>query len=224
MFSIFLIIFSVILTPLGGIKTNSQDNYLKKEINNYLDKVFSGYESYDYQIVQMPKGKNIKLVRKNGLNLHKSLLYLPVEIKDNFNRTRNSFLTLRVKLYKKVLVVKNSLERNHIFYSSDVKIEKLDVNQINGTPFSDINKITDYRSKINIKPETVLIKEIVEPKPVIYSGDKISARVIKGKVMLTVDAFSRQDGAKGEIIKIRTKNNKQFTAKVIDSKNVLIIE
>ena len=224
MFSIFLIIFSIILTPLGGKKTNSQDNYLKKEINNYLDKVFSGYESYDYQIIQMPKGESIKLVRKNELNLHKSLLYLPVEIKDNFNRTRNSFLTLRVKLYKKVLVVKSSLERNHIFSTTDVKFEKLDVNQINGTPYTDISKIADFRSKISIKPETVLIKEVIEPKPVIYSGDKISARVIKGKVMLTVDAFSRQDGAKGDIIKIRTKNNKQFTAKVIDSKNVLIIE
>ncbi len=224
MFSILLIIFSVVLSPLGGIKTNSQDNYLKKEINNYLDKVFSNYESYDYQIVQMPKGESIKLVRKNELNLHKSLLYLPVEIKDNLNRTRNSFITLKVRLYKNILVVKNALEKNHVLSSSDVRIEKLDINQINGTPFTDINKIYDYRSKINIKPETVLIKEIVEPKPVIYSGDKISARVINGKVMLTVDAFSRQDGAKGDIIKIRTKDNKQFTAKVIDSKNVLIIE
>ncbi len=224
MFSILLIIFSIILTPLGGIKTNSQDNYLKKEINNYLDKVFSNYESYDYQIIQMPKGESIKLVRKNELNLHKSLLYLPVEIKDNLNRTRNSFITLRIKLFKNVLVVKNSLERNHIFSSADVKIEKLDINQINGTPFTDINEVSDFRSKININPETVLIKEIIEPKPAVYSGDKISARVIKGKVMLSIDAYSRQDGAKGDIIKIRTKDNKQFKAKVIDSKNVLIIE
>ena len=224
MFSILLIIFSVILSPFGGTKTSSRDNYLKKEINKYLDKAFSSYEGYDYQIVQMPKGESIKLVRKNELNLHKNLLYLPIEIKDNLNRTRNSFITLKVKLYKNVLVVKNSLERNQVFSSTNLRIEKLDINQINGTPFTDINEITDYRSKINIQPETVLIKEIIELKPVIYTGDKISARVIKGKVMLTVDAFSRQDGAKGDIIKIRTKNNKQFTAKVIDSKNVLIIE
>ncbi len=224
MFSILLIIFSVVLAPLGGVKTNSQDNYLKKEISNYLDKVFSGYESYEYQIIQMPEAESIKLIHKNELNLHKSLLYLPVEIKDKLNRTRNSFITLKLKLYKNVLVVINSLERNHVFSPKDVKIEKLDINQINGTPFTSINDVSDFRSKVNIKPETVLIKEILELKPVIKSGDKISARVIEGKVMLTVDAFSRQDGAEGDVIKIRTKDNKQFTAKVIDSKNVLIIE
>ncbi len=96
--------------------------------------------------------------------------------------------------------------------------------RIHGTPLTSISNVSDYRCKINIKPETVLIKEIIEPKPVIYKDDKISARVISGKVMLSVDAFSRQDGAEGDVIKIRTKDNKQFTAKVIDSKNVLIIE
>ena len=147
-----------------------------------------------------------------------------MEIKDELNRTKHSYITLKLKLYKKVFVANNLLKRNQPISSSDLNIEKIDVSEINGTPLTSADNVSDFQTKINIKPGTILINEIVEPKPVITKGEKISARVIRGKVMLTVDAFSRQDGAEGEVIKIRTNNNKQFSAKVIDSKNVLIIE
>ncbi len=224
MLSILLIIFSISFSTFGGIKTISQDENLKNEIKNYLDKTFSQYEGYDYEIVQSPDAKSIKLVNKNVLNLHKNLLYLPVEIKDGTNRTRNSYITIKLKLYQNVFVVNSFLQRNQALIPSDLKIEKIDVSEINGTLVSCSDNISDLQSKIIIKPGTVLINEIVEPKPIIIKGEKVSARVIRGKVMLTVDAFSRQDGAEGEIIKIRTNDNKQFSAKVIDSKNVLIIE
>ena len=224
MISILLIILSIAFSPLGGTKTNPKDDYLKKEISNYLDKTFSQYDGYEYEIIQTPEAKNIKLIQKNILNLHKNLLYLPVEIKDELNRTKHSYITLKLKLYKKVFVANNLLKRNQPISSSDLNIEKIDVSEINGTPLTSADTVSDFQTKINIKPGTILINEIVEPKPVITKGEKISARVIRGKVMLTIDAFSRQDGAEGEVIKIRTNNNKQFSAKVIDSKNVLIIE
>ncbi len=98
MFSIFLIIFSFILTPIGGIKTNSQDNYLKKEISNYLDKALSQYQGYDYEILQMPEAKSIKLLHKNELNIHKNLLYLPIEITDNYKQNAEFFYNIKIKI------------------------------------------------------------------------------------------------------------------------------
>ncbi len=219
-----LIIFLLIMTALGIKEVDGGNSELKKEIDNYLKKTFSQYESYEFEILQTPEGKNISLVQKSGLNLHKNLLYLPVEITDKYNRKRNSNITLKIKLYKNILVVKNQIVKKHILSEADIEIVKFNVTEIKGTPFTEFEDISKYQTKINIRPETVLIKEMTEPKPIINDGDKISARIIKGKVMLSVDALSRQDGAEGDIIKITTLDKKQFSAKVVDSKNVLIIE
>jgi len=60
--------------------------------------------------------------------------------------------------------------------------------------------------------------------PLIKSGDKINVSTIRGSVIVTADAIARQDGRLGEVIRIVTKNNKQFKAKVIDSNNVILVE
>lgn len=42
--------------------------------------------------------------------------------------------------------------------------------------------------------------------------------------MVSTDAYARNDGSIGDVISIRTKSSKQFRAKIVDSKNVNIIE
>jgi flagella basal body P-ring formation protein FlgA len=65
---------------------------------------------------------------------------------------------------------------------------------------------------------------MIELLPAVYSGDKLIARIRYGNVVVSTDAYARNDGTIGEVIKIRTKNNKQFKAEILDSKNVKIIE
>jgi flagella basal body P-ring formation protein FlgA len=79
-------------------------------------------------------------------------------------------------------------------------------------------------SKSSIPVGTVLIFESFQAAPVVKSGDKVTAQSNVGNVMITVEAFARQDGAEGEIIKIQTKDKKQFKARVLNFENVLIIE
>ena len=43
-------------------------------------------------------------------------------------------------------------------------------------------------------------------------------------MVVTFDAFSRQDGIPGGVITIISKDKKQYKAKVVDSHNVTIIE
>ena len=69
MISILLVILSIAFSPLGGTKTNPKDDYLKKEISNYLDKTFSQYDGYEYEIIQTPEAKNIKACSKKYFEL-----------------------------------------------------------------------------------------------------------------------------------------------------------
>ncbi|MFA4923752.1 MAG: flagella basal body P-ring formation protein FlgA, partial [Ignavibacteriaceae bacterium] len=70
----------------------------------------------------------------------------------------------------------------------------------------------------------ILIREVLEEKPVIQSGDLVKASFINGNVIVSMEANARQEGAVGEIIRVVTQNKKQYRVKVVDSLNVNILE
>jgi flagella basal body P-ring formation protein FlgA len=135
-----------------------------------------------------------------------------------------SIVTLQVKLYKNILVTVRQIEKNQNFTTSDIELKKTDITQIKGSTLSSIKGISNYRSKILLKLGVPVIEENIEPKPIILTGDKIEAKLTAGDVVISFDAFSRQDGIPGSTITIISKDNKQYKAKVIDSLNVNIIE
>jgi len=60
--------------------------------------------------------------------------------------------------------------------------------------------------------------------PIMLSGGKVNAHAISGNVVVSIEAFARQDGAEGDVIRIITKEKKIFKARVIDGLNVQILE
>ena len=60
--------------------------------------------------------------------------------------------------------------------------------------------------------------------PVIYSGNKVFAASIVGNVKISFNAFAKQEGSIGDVIRIRTTENEIFKAEIIDYQNVLVIE
>ncbi|MHB8339328.1 MAG: flagella basal body P-ring formation protein FlgA, partial [Ignavibacteriaceae bacterium] len=84
--------------------------------------------------------------------------------------------------------------------------------------------INNLRSTAFIKAGEILTKEMVEPVPIIKAGDPVTAKYIGSNVLITFNALSRQDGALGDVITIIAKDKKLYKAKIIDAKNVIIIE
>ncbi|MGA7723515.1 MAG: flagellar basal body P-ring formation chaperone FlgA [Ignavibacteriaceae bacterium] len=198
---------------------------LKTDLDNYLKKNLSQYESFDYKVLQVPVDyKKFKLVENLDFNLCGNLVYIPVEIVTKEGRMIKSIVTLQVKLYKYILVTVRQIEKNQNFTTSDIELKKTDITQIKGSTLSSIKGISNYRSKILLKLGVPVIEENIEPKPIILTGDKIEAKLTAGDVVISFDAFSRQDGIPGSTITIISKDNKQYKAKVIDSLNVNIIE
>ncbi|MCH7962688.1 MAG: flagellar basal body P-ring formation protein FlgA [Bacteroidetes bacterium] len=203
---------------------NSSGSDIRDDLADYLSIHLKGYEKYEYEILKIPSNySSIKILNGKDLKLSGNLAYVPVHIVKN-NRTAQSYITVKLKLYKNVLVTVRDIKRKEDLAKSDFETSLQNIAGKHAKPFTDIESISSYRSKKNLNEGEILTKNDVEKIPLIKVGDKIKASIVQGNVMIQFDAFSKQEGSAGDIINIVTADNKRFKAKVIDINNVLINE
>lgn len=203
---------------------NPSDKDFKNNIAAYLSDHLKAYEKYEYQILKMPSGySSIKIIYEKDFRIAGKLGYLPVLIEKD-NHSFQSYISIKLKLYKEVLVAARNLNRKEDLSKSDFIISLQDVAGKNGKLFTDIESINTYRSKKNLKEGDIITENDIENIPVIKIGDKIMASVVQGNVMIQFDAVSKQEGGVGDLIKIISSDNKKFKAKVVDFKNVIVYE
>lgn len=216
MSTVLLFIFSILFQQ--GTKFESQ-------LANYMNKNLSSYQNFEYEIVQIPDSyKNIELLKPNDFNLSGDMVYLPVRIEKKDGRIIKSILTIKVKIFKNVLIAGRQIDRKEKLNAGDFIDKKMDITQIKGEPVYSPDNIETYRSKTVIKSGEALVSESLERIPVINVGDEINAKYVSGNVMVNFRVFARQEGVEGEIITVISKDKKLFKGKVIDSKTLNIVE
>lgn len=197
---------------------------LDKQIKNYLDKHFSAYPNYEYEIMSVPKNeKGIVIQSDKEFSINKNMVYIPVKITGK-GTSSSSFISVKVKLYKYVLVARQTVNSKTELNASMFRPTLVDVTGLRGTPVENFDELNNLRSNSYLSTGKVLMQEDVENIPLIFNGDEVTAIKNIGSVTISVLAYSREEGSAGEKIKIRTVDNKQFTATIIDKKKVSIEE
>lgn len=182
------------------------------------------YDDFEYEIMQMPeKYSAIEIITGSPLNMSANVITVPVVVTLEKSK-RSSCIKLRLHLYKNVLTAKNKIESRSLLNAADFELKKIDVSFVKGTPVSSLDEVNRFKTKVAITPGRILVREILEPKPVILNGDLVKASLSNGNVTVSLEANARQDGAVGEIIRVVTPDKKQYRAKVVDSSNVNILE
>jgi flagella basal body P-ring formation protein FlgA len=212
--------FLILLTFLS--KPNES---LKKTVEDYLKNNLKQYDKYEYTIVKIPNFEGKYVLRdENRMNLGSSFAYIPVKIVRPNSSIIQTYITVRLKLFKKIYIAKNSIEPGQPVTDSDVELKLVNVTDLRGTPVESFGDYHDCRSKVKISPGSVLLKELLDKIPDINKGEHVTASAIAGSVKISTDAEAKQDGVIGDVIYIVTKDKKQFKAKIIDSNNVIIVE
>ena len=203
----------------------AQDKNFDAHLKNYLDEKLNNYVKYEYQIVQMPKNySRIEINTEKKSRLTKNYFYLPVKIYDSKNSLSGALITIRVKLYKNVLVASNEIRRNDNLSPNlfDVKIE--DVSMYRGKTIDVEENLANFRTKVLVKAGTILSKEMIEPIPIISKGDKIILHTGGTGVDVSIDVIARQDGCAGDVISVYANGSKLYKAKIIDKSNLTLVE
>jgi len=218
-----------ILSVLLFLSFHSPQDDFKQQLEDYLHKNLSSYASFEYEIISKQldlKKFKAEIIEDEPLVIKGDLANIQIKLIQN-NHELRSVLNLRLKLYKELLVSVGEIKKEEPLSINDFNSVKINIANLKGTPFNSLEELNEYEAKININPGTVLIKEIMEKAPVIRPGSKIEAVLERGNVFVSMEAYSKQEGAKGDIIKIEVPMNgsrKIFKAKIENSNKATIIE
>lgn len=204
------------------IGTNSNNNSV---INGYLNEKLSDYNKFSYKIVS-PKnidlGK-ISLDTSRELKMKREYGYVPVQLTYK-GKTKNTVLTVKLKLYKNVLVATRKIRKREFLTKNDFKVMEKEISNLRDKPLRAVTDLNILRARINIAPESVLQQNMVEQIPDINIGDRVEAIYTKGIVNVNFLVTSRSEGVTGEVVKVKRDDNKIFKARIINNKTVKILE
>jgi len=126
------------------------NNSLDKQIKDYLDKYLVGYLKYEYEILSSPKSKyNIELLSEKEFSMRKNIVYIPVKIGDLKNESK-SFISVKVKLYKSVLIALQSIKAKTDLTESMFETRTFDITTLKGILVEKAELVTNMRSKSHI--------------------------------------------------------------------------
>ncbi|MGE5354418.1 MAG: flagellar basal body P-ring formation chaperone FlgA [Acidobacteriota bacterium] len=200
---------------------------LKEEIGKFLSKKLQGYEKIDFEIASKPltpMGEAIIVDTVKEIKVNGSTAYVPVILAGRDKKTSQSFVSLKISLYKKVLVAKKLITAGSELRQEDFELQMLDAAKLRGIPVCQTGAIAHVRARLIIREGEALTQEKLQAMPVIKRGDSVTAFAVKGSVEISFDAQARQDGSVGEVIRVITPGKKIFRARVIDQFSVNIVE
>ena len=217
MLAFFEILFALIL-----IGNNSQHTI----ISNYLKTQLNEYEQIEH-IVISPKGieqYSIRIDNSREFKVNGNYGYVPIKEKGIDGSYKNSLVTVRLKLYKKVLVANRPLRKKENISIEDFTVKSKEVSTLRFKPIGEFESLDYYRCKFNVSENTILQLSMIEKIPDIKVGDRIEAFFTNNSVAISFDATSRSEGSVGNIIKIKSDDQRIFKAKVLNNTTVKIIE
>lgn len=192
------------------------------QLKSYLKDKLSSYEKYEYQILRQPQDNHLEIDTDKNFRLSGEYAYVPVVTFDARNKASHSIVTLRVKLYKNVLVADQRIDRDETLSASMFSEKLMNVAKLEGN-LVEANALKDSRSKIIIAERSILMENMIEPIPVINSGDKVTIHTGDKSVAVSIEGIARQDGNVDQVISVQCQS-KIFKAKVIDKHNLSLVE
>ncbi|MGD8777634.1 MAG: flagellar basal body P-ring formation chaperone FlgA [Ignavibacteria bacterium] len=192
-------------------------------IDEYLQKNLKGFNSYEYEIVTDVKSE-FKIDETREFGLRNGYMYIPVELLVSQDYSKKSSITLKVKLFKNVLVAGKDLHASEEISPNDFILELRDIPDTRLKVVSTFSYIENKKARRNIDKGDVLTKGMLTDIPLIDRGDIVNAFFEYGTVIVSFRVSSRGVGSKGDRIRVERDDKRVFIAEVVNKNNVKIIE
>lgn len=214
-----MFLFVVYILSSFSLSSGNFENNLKQ----YLSLKLKGYESFSFKIITKVDAGKITIPETAEFKKHGKYGYITAQNIVN-GKVEKFIITVELTLYKEVLAAKDDIKPKEEIESSELVSRLVDVASLPGKAAESFDQISGRRSKTFIRKGEPVLIENTEKLPDINLGQSVTAVMIRGNVMINMPAFARQEGYTGDVIKIRTTDNKYFFAKIYDKNRVLIIE
>ena len=210
-----------ILLPLSFIHSVEYDN----DIQRYLENKFPNCRKIEYTIVSPVdyEIKKLEIDNSRELKVSSNYVYVPIIFNEK-GKTKNSVLTLEVKLFRDVLVSRRDLNKNEYLSNNDFISEVKEISALRFEPVETSVSLNLFRSKSRIVENSILVKNMIEQIPDIKVGDNIEALYINKSVSINFPVTARTEGVTGDLIRVKNRENHIFKARILNNSTVKIIE
>ena len=153
----------------------------------------------------------------------KSRIPVRVEFSDSTGKVCRRFqFTARIKIFKDVVVITSDKMRGEKITEKDIEISRVDVSELKDY-FEDISMLEGVQAKRIIRAGTVPGRNHIKTVPVISRGDRVRIMAQVGAVTVAAEGTARQDGGKGEEIRIYNEMTRTtLKCRVLGAKTVTI--
>ncbi len=203
----------------------NENKAIESQLKSFLDKRLSNFVRYEFEIADLPKNYNkLELDNDREFKINKNYAFVPVIVYDKRKNISLSVITLKIKLYQKVLIALKDINRNELLSNYLFEEKIVNISNLRGNPVTNIDFDQGYRAKSSIKIGSVLIEEYIEKNPDVFFNDKLILHAGGNGVDISTEVIAKEEGRIGEIIRVITSDNKIFKARIIDKYNVSLIE
>jgi len=131
--------------------------------------------------------------------------------------------TVKIKIFKEVLVTKKPLGRYRTITQEDVYMQKMDITNLPNDIITNYKDILGKRVRRNIWAKVVLRAEYIEFPPLVKRGDTVLIVAESDNMKISALGEVRKSGRRGERVKVINLNsNKKIFARVIDENTVRV--
>ncbi len=130
---------------------------------------------------------------------------------------------LQVTPYAVVAVAAGELVRGTELTAAQVTLAEQPLTGLHGAPVTELSQLAGRRVKRLLAAGAVITRDALEEMPLIANGEEVSVTVLRGGVTLTTRARAREDGCRGESIRLSNLDSgKLLTAEVVAPGTVII--
>ena len=132
-------------------------------------------------------------------------------------------LTLKINIFKQVLVSSRRIAPDHIFEEKDVRREKREIGSLSGEPVFSLSDILGKRALRAIPPHTIIERDMIGPPLLVRDGDLVTIIKEEGNVEVSAKGKALEKGEKGALIKVlNIDSQKKLQARIIGPRLVKI--
>jgi flagella basal body P-ring formation protein FlgA len=135
--------------------------------------------------------------------------------------TKKIQVHVTIDVIQEVLVSNRSLNRHDVISQEDVRLEKMNLAELQADVITDSGEVIGKRTKRNLDVNTPLRLTFLEIPPLVKRGDMVTIVAETDVLKITTKGVVTESGCKGDVVRVVNVNSrKELFAKVRDARTV----
>jgi flagella basal body P-ring formation protein FlgA len=135
----------------------------------------------------------------------------------------NCIVRSRLKALANVAVAAVSLQRGERVKQSSIRLEKRDISKLDA-PYTELAELIGKETLKTINAGTVLEHDFIGLPSIVHKGEMVTIVARRGTMRLTTKGLSRENGRKGEMIRVKNISSNKMVYCRVDRPGMVSVE